>query len=296
MARPDFWRKMFFQLCQSKLSFSYARTIFSNLFGQSILLVISWAFLPCALLLKYLLILPFSGMSRNQERLPQSSLHVMTHMYLALFVIYTPLPCPRKCMSHFQHVSFCACSWTAWQSATTLFIQLISSPSSPNGIQVYALTISITRSSSDLHINLQRGAPCSCNPTPWLSWLGTSLREPLTEQTELCHRCPDSLHAAVSFSMHGDRGNGKEDGGGHLAVTPHRGQTDPGQTCLALLVARALLTQIHLSLNQNPQVPLGSAAFQHLIPQSLHPGLPHPRQNLVLFLVEHHIVADCPAF
>lgn len=114
-------------------------------------------------------------------------------------------------MSNFQHVSFCAPSGMTWQSATTSFNHLISSPYSQNCMQAYTLIIYITWSSSDLHITLQKGAPSSCNPTPWLPWLGTSLREPLTEQTELCYRFPHSLCAACLI-FHA-WGQGEREGG-----------------------------------------------------------------------------------
>lgn len=50
----------------------------------------------------------------------------------------------------------------------------------------------------------------------------------------------------------------------------------PG-TCLALPAARSLPDHNHLFTDQHPHIPFHDAAFQHLIAQSVHPGLPQPR-------------------
>lgn len=65
--------------CLSLRSLPHLKELYSQNFlvNLSFLLETNFAFLPYALLLKYLLILPFSGMSRNQQLLPQSSPHVM---------------------------------------------------------------------------------------------------------------------------------------------------------------------------------------------------------------------------
>ncbi|TRZ08540.1 hypothetical protein HGM15179_018565 [Zosterops borbonicus] len=67
---------------------------------------------------------------------------------------------------------------------------------------------------------------------------------------------------------------------------------------LALLAARALLTHIQLSINQDPQVPFCIAALQLLIPQSVCTSRValSQVQNLEITLVKLHMVGDFPAF
>lgn len=184
----------------------------------------------------------------------------------------------------------------AWQSATTLFIHLISSPSSQNCIQVYPLIISITWSSFDRHITLQRRVPSSRHPTPWLPWLGTSLTEPLTEQTEPCHTCPHSLHAACLILPCMGAGEWEAGWGWPSGCDAHRAQPDPSHARLALLVSRALLTHLHLAIGRTFRS-LSTALLSSLSFPSLHtlPGLPHlrcriqhlPLLNFIWLVIAH---------
>ncbi|KAJ7419742.1 hypothetical protein WISP_52371 [Willisornis vidua] len=80
-----------------------------------------------------------------------------------------------------------------------------------------------------------------------------------------------------------------------LPQIPGDALPDAPRTQLALLAARALLTNIQLTIDQDPQVPFHSTAFQHLIPQSLRISrvASSQVQNLALSFVELHIAGDC---
>lgn len=71
----------------------------------------------------------------------------------------------------------------------------------------------------------------------------------------------------------------------------------PLRTQLALLTARAQLTQIQLTIKQDVQVPFHRTALQPLIPQSIYTArvVLSQVQKLSFILVKLHMVDDGPS-
>lgn len=135
-----------------RLSELYSQNFLVNL---SFLLVTNCTFLPHALLLKYLLILPFSGVSRNQQLSPQSSPHVTMSCIWPSSSHQKPQEIPHLISSTYNSVPFHEWAGNLQQPLLSILIPLL--PARAVSKSIPSL-FPLTNSPFNLHITHRRDA------------------------------------------------------------------------------------------------------------------------------------------